>query len=45
MQTANVYFMIKKEWEDYDNAINPLIINTEMDPSENIKTILKFIGQ
>jgi len=40
----NVFFMIKNEWEDYEKGINPLIINTEIDASENIKTILKFIA-
>lgn len=43
--TANVYYMIKKEWEEYDSAINSLVINTETDITDNIKTILKFIGR
>ena len=41
---ASVYYMIKKEWEDYDSGIKPLVINTEIDACENLKTILKFIS-
>lgn len=40
---AAVYNIIKGEWEEYDSHVTPFYIDTENEPSENLRKIVAFL--